>query len=128
MWLTPTQIAAANYALRDLIARRTLGGQPIRQELADLQKKLVAASGYGTHSAPPPGELTPEDLIGTTEAAAILRCSTRWVRRIHADLDGQTCGGQWVFRRNVVADYANSKGIDDECNRVPPAGGRAVSS
>jgi hypothetical protein len=92
MWLSPTQIAAANYALRDLIARRTLGGQPIRQEITDLHKKLVAASAGGTQGASPPEELTTGDLIGTKDAAAILRCSTRWVRRIHVDLEGQNCG------------------------------------
>ena len=85
MWLSPTQIAAANHALRDLIARRTLGGQPIRQVITDLHEKLVAASAGGTQGASPQEELTTGDLIGTKDAAAILRCSTRRVRRIHVD-------------------------------------------
>jgi hypothetical protein len=63
-----------------------------RQEITDLREKLVAAPAGGTQGASPPEELTTGDLIGTKDAAAIPRRSTRWVRRIHVDLKGQNCG------------------------------------
>jgi hypothetical protein len=128
MWLTAVQVEAVLYALRDLVSRRVLGGQPIRQEIQDLYEQLLAGSTHGTKNDPLCEELAPDDLIDTKEAATILGCSTRWVRRIHADLDGQSCGGRWVFRRQAVVEYAELKGVDGEGNRIPPAGSRAVSS
>ena len=116
MWLSDQQVGVAMYAFRDLIARRTLGGQPIHREITDLYKRLVVASAYGTGTGGTPEESAPDELIGTRVAAKILGCSTRWVRHIVTDLDGQKCCGRWVFPRQVVVEYAELKGIDVEGN------------
>jgi hypothetical protein len=98
------------YALRDLISRRQLGGQPIRPELIALHHHLLT-SVDGNETTAPSGQLTlDEELIDTYEAAEILRCSTRRVTQIHTDLDGVKIGRTWVFRRQTVADYAEAKG------------------
>ena len=128
MWLSTAQIEVALYAVCDLISRRVLGGQPVREEIKGLYEQLVVASAYGTGNEAAEAESAEDDLIDTTQAAAILGCSARWVRRIHADLDGQKCGGRWVFRRAAVAEFAELKGVDGESDRVSPARSRAVSS
>jgi hypothetical protein len=109
--LSSLQLEAALYAVRDLISRRVLGGQPVREEIKNLYEQLIAASAHGTRSETAEGEsIEEDDLIDTRQAAAIIGCSARWARRIHADLDGQKCGGRWVFRRQAVAEYAGLKG------------------
>lgn len=111
MWLSVAQVEAVLYALRDLVSRRLLGGQPIPREIKELYDYLRAASGDGTKGNAVAEESTRDNLIDSKEAAVILGCSARWVRRISADLDGQLCGERWVFRQEVVADYARLKGV-----------------
>ncbi|MDF3342100.1 helix-turn-helix domain-containing protein [Mycolicibacterium septicum] len=50
-----------------------------------------------------------EELIDTTAAAAILHCSTQWVRRISDQLDGRNIGCRWLFPRQTVVEYAERK-------------------
>lgn len=69
---------------------------------------LARSSAYGTQN----GSGTTEseyDLLGADEAARILGCSARYVRRIHTDLDGRQIAGRWVFERKAVDDYAVSR-------------------
>lgn len=55
-------------------------------------------------------ECEPTDLIGTAEAAGILKMSRRHVVRIGTSLDGsQLANGQWVFRRGAVEDYREAR-------------------
>ena len=100
------------YATRDLMTRRKLGGRPIPPGMAALDRRLQAAMsarGHGLGGAP--AQLKQEDiLIGATEAATILGCTARHVRRIAGDLEAQCVEGRWVFRRRDVAAYANAKG------------------
>jgi hypothetical protein len=69
------------------------------------------SSGDGTENDTEEIELVgmDDDLVDTVAAAEILGCSSRWVRRIAADLDGQQCGRSWVFHRQSVTDYAEAK-------------------
>lgn len=106
MWLNETQVAAAVYAARDLVARRRLAGRPVPDQVAALLQHLLSTSEHGTQTSAPTAELDPEDLVDTGEAAEILGCTTRWVRQIRTDLDGQKVGAQWVFRRSIVVEYA----------------------
>ena len=94
------------YATRDLLTRRKLWGHPIPPGMDALERRLQAAmSADGHDSGGGAAELKQENtLIGAVEAATILGCSARHVRRIAADLDGQRVEGQWVFRRQDVAD------------------------
>lgn len=116
MWLSGPQLAAALYASRDLISRRILGGQPIPQGVKELNDDLVAASAQGTNNVAAEEQSIPDDLIDTNGAAVIVGCSARWIRHIAADLDGQRCGGRWIFRRATVAEYAEMKGPASESN------------
>lgn len=105
------------YATRDLMTRRKLGGCPIPPGMAVLDQRLQGAmSARGRELGRAPAQLKHEDiLIGATEAATILGCTARHVRRIAADLEGQCVEGVWVFRRQNVVDYAGAKG--DGCAR-----------
>lgn len=119
MNLTDDQVAWTLYALRDLISRRKLGGQPMNRELIALFNHLTT-SANGSETSTARAQLEPqEDLIDTFEAAEILRCTPRWVTQIHADLDGVKIGRTWVFRRHTVTEYAEVKGTDGDRNRLP---------
>jgi hypothetical protein len=106
--LDEDQIQMAIYAVRDLITRRTLGGQPIPNGFHTFLDHLTT-SVHGTETSTDETRLTPDELIDTTEAATILNCSTRWVRHIRNDLDGRNISGRWVFNRHNVVDYAEER-------------------
>jgi hypothetical protein len=61
------------------------------------------------------------ELITAREAATILGCSRCHAQRLTADLDGQIVDGRWLFRRDLVTDYAQQKGGADG---LRPASGR----
>lgn len=128
MRLTRDEVEAALYVVHDLVYRRRLAGRSIPTEVAALYRRLLVTSSDGTKSHVPPEELDANDLIDTTAAAEILGCSTRWVREIRCDLDGQNCGGRWLFRRQTVVEYAALKGVGGGGNRVPADGRRAISA
>jgi hypothetical protein len=108
--LSTDQCRLALHIVRDLITRRTLGGNSVPPGTYRLYHDLEVASVYGTESVAALKESVPEEYIDTTEAAAILNCSTRWVRQIRSDLEGRNISGRWIFRRQTVVDYADMKG------------------
>lgn len=108
MNLTPDQIHLCLYSFRDLVARRTLGGQPIPNGFADFLNQLLA-SADGSETARAETQLAEEELIDSTAAAQILNCSTRWVREIHNDLGGRNINGRWIFHRQTVVEYAEGR-------------------
>jgi hypothetical protein len=55
--------------------------------------------------------ISPENMINTEEAAAMLRRSPRQIRRLAADLEGRQIAGRWLFDRDVVAAAAAERGI-----------------
>jgi hypothetical protein len=61
---------------------------------------------HGTENNRDAVELEDEFFIDSDAAAAILGCTTRWVRHIRTDLDGRKIAGRWAFRRHTVVDYA----------------------
>jgi len=75
---------------------------------------MMSANGHDLGGAP--AELKQNTLIGAVEAATLLGCSARHVRRIASDLEGQRVEGQWVFRRQDVAAYADAKGAGHDRN------------
>lgn len=115
MTFSQRDLALLCYATRDLLTRRKLWGHPIPPGMDALERRLQAMSADGHESSSGAAELKQNTLIGAVEAATILGCSARHVRRIAADLEGQHVEGQWVFRRQDVAAYANAKG--DGCAR-----------
>jgi hypothetical protein len=109
--LTAAQAWLVLYAVRDLIVRHTLGGRSLPDGFDTLHVKLVS-SVDGTKCCALQPQSSPsaaEELIDTTEAAAILHCSTSWVRRIRDELHGCSRGGRWLFPRQTVVEYAERK-------------------
>lgn len=93
------------YVTAEFVRRRQLTGQPIPEQVRRL---LTEVSAHGTSQREATTESTP-DLIDTAEAARILRCSTRRIRRIATDLDGEQVAGRWIFHRATVTEYAHLK-------------------
>jgi hypothetical protein len=50
-----------------------------------------------------------QELIDTEQAADILGCTARHIRRLTRDLDGQHIAGRWVFMRSVVEEYQEAR-------------------
>ncbi|MGN2640951.1 helix-turn-helix domain-containing protein [Nocardia takedensis] len=101
----------ARYCVADVIQRRRRTGEPIPDWMPRLHARLdaeieTAGSDLGTDRA---ATSAGSELVGTAEAARILGCSARWVRRLVADLDGQRAGHEWVFDRATVTDYAAAR-------------------
>ena len=130
MRLDAQQVQLSAYAVTDLIARRGLAGQPIPRQFFPFLDQL-RASANGSKSVAAEGESETDKvgdrLIDSSEAAAILECSDRWIREITSDLDGEKVSGRWVFRRSAVIEYAQLKGGNvDERDGLPPTRGRTV--
>jgi hypothetical protein len=128
---THAQIALLSWAVRDVISRRRLDGRAgwsTMRALEALDRLLATTSVCGSESVTPPQELRTDDLIDSKTAARILGCSREWIGRIAFDLDGRKVSGRWVFERQAVVEYADLKGVEDDGNRVPRIGGRAVPS
>jgi hypothetical protein len=123
--LTADQVEIALWAVRDLHTRRGLENR-VPPALTDLFHTLEAASVDGTENDRDVVELEDEFFIDSDAAAAILCCTPRWVRRIHADIDGRKIAGRWAFRRHAVVEYAAQKGVGGDSNRVPANGCGAV--
>ena len=80
-------------------------GSPFRRRAEPLigRIELMSVTGHETDGA---AEQLGEELIGTAEAAAILNCDPRHVRRLANDLDGRRINGRdWVFTKSVVKQY-----------------------
>jgi hypothetical protein len=111
--LTVPEARWALNGVRDLIARHAHIKKPIPDELHAVHKQL-ASSAHGTKTCAQQEESAPsaaEELIDTTEAAAILHCSDSWVRRPHVrkELGGRKVAGRYVFPRQIVVQYAARK-------------------
>lgn len=107
--LTEDQVEAALYAISGFVDRRRLENRPVPREVSALHQRLAIASECGSEIPSDSGQLDDDDFIGTSEAATILRCSTRWVTTIHTDLGGELVGGRYLYRRQTVTEYAAAK-------------------
>lgn len=99
------------YAVNDLITRRRLSNRSLPLGFYALLDKLTSfvdetkSCAMQAHS--PSSEL--EDLVDTTEAAAILGCTPQYVGRIRDRLGVREIGSQRVFPRPTVNEYAARK-------------------
>lgn len=100
------QFRAVRYCVAETVRRRLLCGAPVPAWLRKLHQQLTS-SVCGTDSTVPQQESI--EAIDTDEAAKILGCSTRYIRRIASDLDGQRIAGRWIFNRATVTEYADAK-------------------
>ena len=105
MNLTEHQVRAARYCVAEVVRRRLLNGAPVPPWLRTLHQHLSSADGTECQVV----QQQSEAMIDTAEAAQILGCSTRYIRRIAADLDGQHIAGRWIFNRRNVTDYAEGR-------------------
>ncbi|MBY3989137.1 hypothetical protein HQO84_16710 [Rhodococcus fascians] len=113
MNLDPEQQALALYAVNTLVTQRLRSNNPLPPGMRRLHHDLEVASPHGTETVEQQQQWNPEDIIDTAEAAAILGCSTRWVRAIRSDLDGHMISGRWAFQRDHVIDYHREKGTTE---------------
>ncbi|MEM6109508.1 hypothetical protein AAHS21_25235 [Mycobacterium sp. 050272] len=95
------------YAVSNFIRQRPT----VPAEVREAHRWLTLMSAAGHQSSGSETELEPDDLIGTAEAASLLGCSARHVRRLQADLDGAQPAGSThlVFSRRSVIRYADSR-------------------
>jgi hypothetical protein len=109
---TAAEIRALHHGFRDFMVRQTFGSKPaLSSEFHVVHAKLVSFVRETKTCAPQP-QSTPsaaEELIDTTEAAAILNCSPQWVGRIRDKLGVRDIGSQRVFPRQTVVQYAARK-------------------
>jgi hypothetical protein len=112
--LTRYQVELCVYGLRQLADLGPLTRVKMRPELRTLLQQLddlllVTCDGE-SESGSGAEELVMKDPINSKQAAALLECSTQWVRQIAVDhLGGRWWGSSWVFDRQVVVEYAERR-------------------
>jgi hypothetical protein len=92
------QATAALRALQQLLAAETAQVALSARPFADVRKPAAVP-------------MSPENMINTEEAAAMLRLSPRQVRRLAVELEGRRVAGRWVFDQDLVAAAAAERGI-----------------
>lgn len=98
------------YGLGHFIRDRDRIGRGVPPEVRYAHQWLTTMSDDGQEPACSAEESDMDDLIGAAEAAHIIGCSDRTVRRIQADLDGARPDGRHlVFRRRQVIEYADAR-------------------
>lgn len=108
MNLSDIEIRAAFYALEEFQRRRRQYGMGIPVPVRRLHARLDRAVRGGVDQTDTPGRID-DDEIGTTEAAALLGCSQRHIRRMASDLDGIRIGRDWIFSRRRVIEYSEAR-------------------
>lgn len=118
------EVEAGCYGLAGYVRHMTkCMGRPVHPEVLRLLRRLELERSVGGSQSEDAAEQFEEELIGTEEAAHILGCTTRNVRLLAQDLDGQQCGREWIFRRHIVEEYQEAR---RDARRPRPHGGRGV--
>lgn len=99
--LTGRAVELCRYAAAAAQRYRTSNGLPPLVGLTQLAEALAAA-GQADMPAEPEGQ---PDTVTTHEAAALLGCSERQVRRKAALLGGRLTGGRWLLDRAAIAEH-----------------------
>ena len=102
--LTGREIEVIVYAVRVAQRDRARNGLPRSRDL----DQLAAAVTQAAVGQPDSGEQVEvqADYISCREAASILGCSERSVRRWAPGLGGQLVGGRWLVDRQAVVEHA----------------------
>ena len=101
--LTGREIEAVVYAVRVAQRDRARNGLPRSRDLDRLAAAVTRAAG-GQPDSPEQIEVQ-ADYISCSEAASILGCSERSVRRWAPGLGGQLVGGRWLVDRQAVLEH-----------------------
>ena len=102
--LSGREIEAVGYAIRVAQRDRARNGLPRSRDLDRLAAAVAQAAG-GQPDNPEQVEVQ-ADYISCSEAASILGCSERSVRRWAPGLGGQLVGGRWLVDRQAVVEHA----------------------
>ena len=102
--LSGRNLEAVAYAVRVAQRDRARNGLPRSRDLDRLAAAITQAAG-GQPDSPEQVEVQ-ADLISCREAASILGCSERSVRRWAPGLGGQLVGGRWLVDRQAVVEHA----------------------
>lgn len=106
--LDDIDLRAARHVIAEYARRRRLAGQPIPSSVVRLHTHVLM-SACGPEHVGAQEESTTVEHVDSHQAADLLGCSERHVRRLAADLDGHRIAGRWVFDRSAVTDYAYAK-------------------
>lgn len=92
------------YAVRVAQRDRARNGLPRSRDLDQLAAAVAQAAGGQSDSCEQVE--VQADYISCSEAASILGCSERSVRRWAPGLGGQLVGGRWLVDRQAVVEHA----------------------
>ena len=109
MNLTAADLDVLYYTFARFVGGRTAAGKPVPQSVRLLLQRIeimMSATGHETGCG---AEQSEQELIGTAQAAHILGCDPRHVRRLTNDLDGCRINGRWTFTKSVVQQYEESR-------------------
>lgn len=124
MNLSGDDIEYALYCVVETIDRRRRAGICVPPWMHQLGQRFNLASltsemSPSGHESCTDSEGLESDLhVGSKEAAHLLGLSTRQVRRLRSDLDGETVGGRMVFKRSTVIEYAQER-RNGHCRSIP---------
>ncbi|MGO2865595.1 MAG: helix-turn-helix domain-containing protein [Corynebacterium casei] len=97
-------LAKAVIQASDAMAKR---GQVMNPAVINLAMEISSAAGHPEPDQPPIEHAYEYEHITSNEAAEILGCSTRYIRRLAADgrLPGERRGAAWIFDREDIEVY-----------------------
>ena len=101
--LTGREVEVIGYAIKLAQRVRSRNGLPRSRDLDRLAAAVAQAAG-GQPDSPEQIEVQ-ADYISCSEAASILGCSERSVRRWAPGLGGQLVGGRWLVDRQAVLEH-----------------------
>jgi hypothetical protein len=107
--LDRNDLEVAYYTFSRFINGRLASGKSVPAAVRALFKRIELVSACGHESGSGTKGLDEEPPIGTAEAAQILKCDPRTVRRLRQDLGGWKVGRDWVFTKSVVEQYEESR-------------------
>jgi len=120
--LSSDDLEVAYYVFSRFINGRLAAGKSIPAAVRPLFGRIELMSVTG-HERDAAAEQLGEELIGTAEAATILDCDPRHVRRLANDLDGrQLLDGRWVFTKSVVKQYERERSAHRRSGESPGRG------
>lgn len=114
MRLSDDDVERALFCVNEVVGSRLRADVPVPWWMWQLANRLDLSSltsgmSPSGHESDGGSEALETSLIGTQEAANLLGLSTRHVRRLAADLDGENVRGRMVFKRSTVVEYAQEK-------------------
>ena len=108
-YLSRDDLEVAYYVFSRFINGRVAAKKTVPPSVRPLFHRIELMTACGQQNDCDEQQLDPEPPIGTTEAAHILKCDPRTVRRLRQDLDGWKVGRDWVFRRSTVEQYGEER-------------------